>query len=184
MLVAVLSPSVKNEERSEKCDAVDVAKEDGGAGVQAEGADGAEGRHEADVESKHVRESGDGDRNGRLFVRIGKASLYLIVNIRLLPTGNEDEHVVHSDPYLKHIRKSLFNLIIYINMVQNWFYSDASKLLPNIRNGELATVMTNGTPMCNIIPKEDRTASPAENTPNVATHTLFLTQSNLEKETK
>jgi len=40
--------------------------------------------------------------------------------------------------------------------------------------------MTNGTPMCNIIPKADRTASPAESTPNVATHTLFLTQSNLE----
>lgn len=54
-------------------------------------------------------------------------------------------------------------------------------MLPNIKKGELATVMTNGTPMCNIIPKEERTASPAEKTPNVATHTLFLTQSNLQK---
>lgn len=61
MLFAVFSPSVKNEERSEKCDAVDVAEKDGGAGVQAERANGAEGRHEADVESEHVCERGDGD---------------------------------------------------------------------------------------------------------------------------
>lgn len=103
MLVAVFSLSVKNEERSEKCDAVDVAEKDGGAGVQAEWADWPEGRHEANVESEHVCERGNGDWNGRLFVCIRQTSLHSIVNTGLLPTGNENEHVVHSDPYLKHI---------------------------------------------------------------------------------
>ena len=51
---------------------------------------------------------------------------------------------------------------------------------PRMRKGEFATVMTNGTPMNSIRPKEDRTARPADNTPTPATQALFLTQSNLE----
>lgn len=88
VLVSVLAPPVENEKRTKERDAVDVAEQDGGAGVQAEGANRTEGRHEADVEGEDICERGDGDRDGRLFVCVRQAGLHSIVHVRLLPTGD------------------------------------------------------------------------------------------------
>lgn len=55
-----------------------------------------------------------------------------------------------------------------------------SIVLPSTRNGEDATVMTNGTFISKSKPKLESTASPVEITPRMATHTLFLTLSSLQ----
>lgn len=56
--------------------------------------------------------------------------------------------------------------------------------LPRIRKGAEATVMANGIPQNSSSPKLANTAIPADTTPNMATHTFVLTQSNLWKDTK
>lgn len=65
------------------------------------------------------------------------------------------------------------NISIDLTWLHNLFYS------PRIRNGEFATMITNGTPMCSIRPKPLTTDMATENTPKTATHILFLIQSNL-----
>ena len=58
---------------------------------------------------------------------------------------------------------------------------DKIAVLPRMRKGALATVIEKGIPQKRSNPKLVSTARPVERTPAKATHTLFLTQSNLKE---